>query len=428
MIEVHVPRESVNDQSVVVQRVLVPDGEVAQANQVVVEVETSKTVIEVAAPGPGVVRHALVVGQEMTVGALLFTVGLAAAAPVAVAPAPSAAVADTAASPASTAAPVLSRAAERASLRLGADLSRFQGRWVTEAEVVSGLVNDGAADASLPAPALAAPALPAPAMPAARPAQDHDDVVQGMRKRAEVDSLLKGQHAATTSTIGIRIALPGERLVAPDFLFKDSIADLLIFEAARLLRQFPELNGFNIDARTAGQYRAVNFGVSFDNHRNLKVLSLRGADELGLPEIQRQYVDLLDLYESNRPLPAELLTTATVTLSDLSVTSVSFMLPLINGQQALILGVVRHHRRLFEVFASFDHRVSEGLRVASFLEALRERIVSHHRGSDGIARLHCDACGKSMHDEVRLGGRGFVNVTLRGGEAGHLCRNCFEGR
>lgn len=431
MIEVLVPRESVNDQSVVVQRVLLADGAEAQADQVVVEIETSKTVIEVAAPVAGTVRHRLVAGTEMPVGAPLFSVGAAMAALEAAVAAPVSAEAPAeggSVTPAITEPPLLSRAAAAAAARLGTDLSRFQGRWVTEADVLGG---GAVGDAAAPQPAVplraAAPA-PAAAAAADRPALAHDEVVQNMRKRAEVDSLLKGQHAATTSTIGIRIALPGERLVAPDFLFKDSIADLLIFEGARLLRQYPELNGFNIDARTAGQYQAVNFGVSFDNHRNLKVLSLRGADTLGLPEIQRQYGELLDLYESNRPLPVELMSTATVTLSDLSVTSASFMLPLINGQQALILGVVRHHQRLFELFASFDHRVSEGLRVTRFLESLRERVVSHYRSGDGVVRLHCDACGKSMHDELRLGGRGFVNITRGDGETGHLCRNCFEGR
>ena len=168
--------------------------------------------------------------------------------------------------------------------------------------------------------------------------------------------------------------------------------------------------------------------MSFDNVQNLKVLTLRAADKLSLPELHREFSSLLDLFESGKPIPAELLGTSTVTISDLSTTGASFMLPLINGQQALILGVVKHDARHFEVFASFDHRVSEGLRVTRFLEALRDRVLSHYRDADGHADLACSICSKRMRDELRLGGRGFVNMTLPDGESAMLCRNCFEGR
>ncbi len=54
MIEVHVPRESVNDDSVIVQRVLLDKGTVIRAGDAVVEIETSKTTMEITAPVGGV--------------------------------------------------------------------------------------------------------------------------------------------------------------------------------------------------------------------------------------------------------------------------------------------------------------------------------------------------------------------------------------
>lgn len=426
MIEVCVPRESVNDQYVIVQRVMVRDGSPAAADEVVVEIETTKTTIEIVAPISGTVRHRLAVGDEVVVGGVLFSVGDGEAA-TALLPADTTS-ADSASAKAHSAPALLSRAAQAAARRLNTDLSPFVGRWVTESEILLGHVDQSTTAIPSPIPAKTGNPTFTDAAEGPRSPLAHDQVRRTKRKQAEIESLLRGSHAATTSTIGISIPLPGTRLVAPDFLFQNSISDLLIFEAARLLRQFPELNGFNIDSRTAAQYQEVNFGISFDNHQNLKVLALRNADVLGLPEIQRQYVELLDLYEGNGPIPVALLTTATVTLSDLSVTSASFMLPLINGQQALILGIIRRHHDLFDVLASFDHRVSEGLRVTRFLEALRERVISHFHDNDGQPRINCDACGKSIQDEVRLGGRGFIKVTLPNGDGGHLCRNCFEGR
>src|SRR5882757_8194843 len=72
--EVLVPRESVNDDSVIVQRVLVPKGTLVKAGEIVVDIETSKTTIEVTAPAAGRVQHDLSPGQEVNVGALLFRV------------------------------------------------------------------------------------------------------------------------------------------------------------------------------------------------------------------------------------------------------------------------------------------------------------------------------------------------------------------
>ena len=103
------------------------------------------------------------------------------------------------------------------------------------------------------------------------------------------------------------------------------------------------------------------------------------------------------------------------------------MLPLINGYQSMILGVVRKSKNAFELFASFDHRISEGLLVTNFLSELKRRILSYYYLNNGVANITCHACGKSMSDEIELGYRGFIKVTLANGCDDNLCRNCFEG-
>ena len=118
---------------------------------------------------------------------------------------------------------------------------------------------------------------------------------------------------------------------------------------------------------------------------------------------------------------------STVTISDLSRVDASFMLPLINGAQSLILGVIRRSVNSFAIFATFDHRVSEGLRVASFLSELKTRICSYYFDEHGLAALTCHACESSMSEELLLGNRGFIKITLPNGEDANLCRNCFEG-
>jgi len=253
------------------------------------------------------------------------------------------------------------------------------------------------------------------------------EVAISKRKQAEAKNLISGDHGSTTSTIGIEIKILGERLVVPPYLFKESISDLIAFEASKLLRQYPELNGSYVDEKTCAQYEQVNFGLSFDNGKNLKVLAIKNADTLSLTGLQEEVGRLLDLYDSGETITMDLLTDSTVTFSDLSRSPASFMYPLINGYQALILGVVRKSKYMFEIFASFDHRVSEGLTVINFLEDLRDRILSYFIDQNGVINIACYACGKTMAEEVTLGHRGFMKMTLADGEDENLCRNCFEG-
>jgi acetyltransferase-like isoleucine patch superfamily enzyme len=78
MAEIRVPRETVNDDSVRIVRWLAADGEPVRAAAPVVEIETSKSVLEVEAPEAGrlrIMRHA---GDIVGIGELLGLVGEAA--------------------------------------------------------------------------------------------------------------------------------------------------------------------------------------------------------------------------------------------------------------------------------------------------------------------------------------------------------------
>jgi|SRR5579885_2130689 len=438
MTEVLVPRESVNDDTVIVQKILVASGTIVAAGAPVVEIETSKTNIEMTAPTGGRIIHHLRVGSEVAVGELLFRVNDAQGESQELGGSYAPKRAETAGNDAGSSAaagmpPLLSRAASAMAARAAADLSRFAGRWVTTDDLREKKGGEFRDEAGLTAKEEEDEGTEVLSHGASRQPRvtvrvAYKEVARSKRKRAEVEILVGGSHESTTSCIGIRIRLPGKRIALAPALFENGIADLIVFEAARLLKQYPELNGFHLNERANGYYDEVNFGISFDNRHNLKVLALTHADKKGLGDIQREFMDLLELYESGKSIPADLLETSTVTLSDLSITDASYMLPLLNGRQSLILGVVRRSRAEFELFASFDHRLSEGLQVARFLEELRDRVISHYLDEQGNAYMSCDICGKSMNDEARLGSRGFVKIVLPSGAEAGVCRNCFEGR
>ena len=422
MIEILVPRENVNDESVIILEVNFASGTKVKKGDVVVCIETSKTNIEIDAPEDGVVTHQLEKGAEVDVGSLLFALANGLESVGQIKEQSNAESIDSFAGTQKLKAKFSIAAIKRAK-ELGVNLGQFDYGWMTADDIEKHV------GIAIPRPIFQQVAADKKSDIKDAPflATASTEVAISKRKQAEAKNLISGDHGSTTSTIGIEIKILGERLVVPPYLFKESISDLIAFEASKLLRQYPELNGSYVDEKTCAQYEQVNFGLSFDNGKNLKVLAIKNADTLSLTGLQEEVGRLLDLYDSGETITMDLLTDSTVTFSDLSRSPASFMYPLINGYQALILGVVRKSKYMFEIFASFDHRVSEGLTVINFLEDLRDRILSYFIDQNGVINIACYACGKTMAEEVTLGHRGFMKMTLADGEDENLCRNCFEG-
>jgi pyruvate dehydrogenase E2 component (dihydrolipoamide acetyltransferase) len=422
MIEILVPRENVNDESVVILEVNFASGSKVKKGDVVVSIETSKTNIDIEAPEDGVVIHRLEKGSEANIGSLLFSIAHSGESKLTISDELTVCDNELSADPQKIKAKFSIAAIKRAK-QLGVNLDQFEYGWVTSSDVEkrAGVAIPRANFQQVVAEKIAEmKSLPALAVSSTK-------VAISKRKQSEAKNLIAGDHGNTTSTIGVEIRILGERFVPPPFLFKGGISDLLVFEAARLLRRYPELNAAYMDEKSYAHYEQVNFGWSFDNGKNLKVLAVKDADKLALSELQIEVGKLLDLYDSGGPIPMDLLLDSTVTFSDLSRSSASFMLPLINGRQTLILGLINKEKNVYEILASFDHRVSEGLSVANFLTELKSRVLSYFIDKDGIVNSSCYACGKSMSEELALGHRGFVKMTLANGEDENLCRNCFEG-
>jgi pyruvate/2-oxoglutarate dehydrogenase complex dihydrolipoamide acyltransferase (E2) component len=432
MARVIVERENVNDEFVVIRKIYKESGSVVAADNCVLEIETSKTIREVVAPEGGIVKIALLEGDEVDVGELLFEVLPESAAGFA-GPAIDRETAHLEGSmqlrneDTSGGKREFSRAAAELVQRLGIETDVLPTGWIVTADVIRAIAAapaaGGAVRATVARPS-AANMLVAPSVPF-RPER------MSLRKRIEARNLTLNNGSGSNSAVGIDVLLRGPRLIAPPFLFRDSITDLVVFESAKLLRGFPDLNAFHLDERTIGYFEEINLGISFDKGHDLKVLALRNADILSLAQVQSGIEHLLDLYESAAPIDDSLLNGSTVTISDLSRSAVHFMLPLLNANQSLIIGITRPRPELYVLHAVFDHRVSEGLQVAKFLGGLRQRIESHHRSdadnADSLRALRCSVCEQTLQQEFKLGRKGLVRVLLPSGAEGYLCRNCFDG-
>lgn len=413
MNDVYVPRENVNDDSVIINLVHFASGSIVKKGQVVVEIETSKTSIEIESPEDGIVKHDLKVGVEIENGKLLFSVGQAKDNKEILKPQEEKTLDQSDIK--------ISNAARKRATELGVSIDEMGSGWITieDVEKKSGIIKSSLKNKNLN-----------------NTFDNTEEITLNLpfkkeilskRKQAEIKNLQMGNHHTTSSTIGIDIKVPGKRIIEAPFLFQDSISDLIVYESSKLLRKYPELNASYIGTKSYGKYEDINFGWSFDNSSNLKVLAIKNSDKLSLSELHLEVERLLEIYESNQNIPMELLTSSTVTISDLSRTEATFIFPLINGYQSLILGVVRKLQDHFSILATFDHRVSEGLTVAKFLSELKSRILSYYFDKDGIVSLACYACEKSITEELSLNNRGFVKITLSNGDEANLCRNCFEG-
>lgn len=420
MLIVHVPRENVNDKTVVIKRINFNSGEKVKQGDVVLQIETSKTIIDIESPNSGLVIHNLSEGSEVKIGAPLFSIDSKLEISSIETLHSQSSISDL---PQNVEAkPLFSKAALKRISELGMDESNFSDGWISSDKVNNhaGLIN------------------PPEIIEFSSEEVRKDDLQADLpnkqkfhkkefskRKQAEIINL---SLRSTTSTLGIEITPSLNRITKEKyFLFNQSIADLVVYEAAKLLLQFPNLNSFFIDNKHFGTYKDVNFGWTFDNGGNLKVLAIHETNLKNIEQLQDSVIELLDLYESGNSIPINLITESTVTFTDLSHLDNSFMIPLINGHQSLILGLIKTGPMTFQIIASFDHRITEGLEVNRFLISLKERILSHFQPNMTIKTLTCYSCGKSMAEETNMGNRGFLLMTLPTGETENICRNCFEG-
>ncbi|MDB9859522.1 2-oxo acid dehydrogenase subunit E2 [Gammaproteobacteria bacterium] len=247
-----------------------------------------------------------------------------------------------------------------------------------------------------------------------------------LRKRSEIKNLSSNGNASTQSIIGITInTLPNRSYEVP-FIFKDSIADLVTYEGSKLLKKYTQLNSFYINEKEYGEYNHINAGFSFDNDSNLKVLSIKEADKLSLDVIQNEVVRLLELYESNETIDEETLTSSTFTISDLSNTEASYMMPLVSKNQSSIIGITKVGN-LFNIYIGFDHKITSGLYVSKYLGELKESIESHFYNENSIDYLFCSKCEMSAHESKSLGSTGFIKMIGFDGSELNVCENCFNG-
>ena len=206
---------------------------------------------------------------------------------------------------------------------------------------------------------------------------DADPLEQPASKLLEVRLLDQVYRQAIPSTVCVslscqRIALRLKELA--DQIGPMTLLELAIHEVARLLSDFPDLNGFYSEGR-AWSYRSVVIGFALNLGRSLRVPVLRDAAGSSQVDIVRRVRDLTLRYMRDE-LKVEDLAGGTFTITDLSSFEVSHFVPVLNYRQSAILGICaeRPGTCFRDLTLTFDHRLSDGMRAAKFLGELRARL------------------------------------------------------
>ena len=368
------------------------EGERVAKGEPLLEIETDKAVVEVEAPGDGILAGVTAgVGAVIPVGetiAWLVAPGekppaksAAAAAPAARATsagAPqSSATAPAAAKPASAAAPQISPKARRLAKELGVEIGQIRGTGpdgVITAEDVQAFANaKGAASAVVAPAAAAAETLSAVArLMAERTTQSWTSVPHFFLLRdVDAGELVETQKRLSAAAEKAESAAP-------------TVTDLLIALVARVLAKHPKMNS----SWTGEGIRAnpdVNVSVAMAVKDGVVSAVIHKANTLQLSEVSSQRRELTERARAGRLRPADI-AGGTFTISNLGMYKVDAFTAIIAPPQAAILAVGSITERVVPVDGkpgirpmmtltlSSDHRVVDGARAAEFLSELADAI------------------------------------------------------
>ena len=414
IVEVKVPQLSESVAEATLLQWKKKPGDAVAIDEILIEIETDKVVLEVPAPAAGVLAE-LVVGDGGTVVAdqLIARIDTEAAAGAAAA-APAAAVA---ASAPAAAAPAPAAAggskgdiAMPAAAKLMADHGMASGSVagtgrdgrITKGDVLAAAAVPKAA----PAPVVAAPAAPAVARPlpavtapvASSLGERPEQRVPMSRLRARVaERLLQSQatNAILTTFNEVNMAPVMEmRKRFQDKFEKEhgvklGFMSFFVKAAVAALKKYPVLNA-SVDGNDIVYHGYFDIGIAVGSPRGLVVPILRNADQMSFADIEKKIAEY-GVKARDGKLSIEELSGGTFSISNGGVFGSMLSTPIINPPQSAILGVhATKDRAVVEngqvvvrpmnyLAMSYDHRIIDGREAVLGLVTMKDALEDPSR-------------------------------------------------
>lgn len=377
------------------------EGEAVSRDELIVEIETDKVVMEVVAPEDGVLTkiHAQE-GETIESEQLLATLeqGATASAPAAESAAPQAA--EAAAGGDEDIAALLGPAARQLVEEHQLDINQITGSGkngrITKEDILKYMKAGGGAPAAAPAAATSPKAEPAglPAAPLQPSGERVEKRVPMTRMRAKIaERLLNAtQETAMLTTFNEVNMAP---MMALRSKYKEQFEKahngtrlgfmgMFVKAACEALKRFPEVNA-SIDGSDVVYHGYQDIGVAVSTPNGLVVPVLRDADFMSIADVEAAIKDL-GLRARDNKLTIEDMTGGTFTVTNGGVFGSLMSTPILNPPQTGILGMHKIQERpmavngevvilpMMYLALSYDHRLIDGKTAVQFLVAIKDLI------------------------------------------------------
>ena len=357
-------------------------GEAVARDEILIDIETDKVVLEVPSPQAGVLVEIVAQDGETVVAdqvlARIDTAAIAAAEAPAAAPAEVAPAAAPAAAQNNAAMP----AAAKLAAETGVDVNALQGSGRDGRVLKEDVQNAAAKPAAAAAPAVALPA-------GARP----EERVPMSRLRARVaERLLASQQEnailTTFNEVNMKPIMDLRAKYKEKFEKEHGVKlgfmSFFVKAAVAALKKYPVVNA-SVDGKDIVYHGYFDIGIAIGSPRGLVVPILRDADQMSIADIEQAIVDYAKKAKDGK-IAIEDLTGGTFSITNGGTFGSMMSTPIINPPQSAILGMHATKERavvengqvvvrpMMYLALSYDHRIIDGREAVLTLVAIKDAL------------------------------------------------------